>query len=264
MYNVYYYPLSDKVFKHISTVGGGAYEDRKEHVSADCRLDNSFSRTRRLFSDYGLCNEFDLFVTITFDQKQYNSMDYDAVRSVLCKWFNNYRNRECKDFQYMLIPERHKSGAWHFHGLVTVPYGLCTPLEIPKRVGKNVLQVPNTRHYLSWPAFSKKFGHFSASFIRDYAKAVRYITKYISKDFVGDDLRGRQLLLKSKGLRKPELIHSTYEDVLLLDGERYEFCTVAWSDEFGRYSFVKASYPLATVCPDVDELREYTQQLCFV
>jgi hypothetical protein len=193
-------------------------------------MSESRSRTRRLFFDCAMCNKFQLFVTFTFDQERYNSMDYDEVSRVLCKWFNNYQQRKDANFKYMLLPERHESGAWHFHGLCTVPYGLCTPFEIPKRLGGVVKMVPNTPHYMAWPAATKKFGWFSCSFIRDYEKCVRYITKYITKSFDVPGLKGRRLLLKSKGLNKPELVKTSYENVYLPDGFQSEFCTVAWRE----------------------------------
>ena len=257
---MYHYPYNAKEYKHIS-LKAPIHEEKAEPQQYDEKLDQSYSRTKRLFMDYALCNEFELFVTITFDPKKYNSMCYEEVREKLCKWFNNWHNRIQRDFKYMLIPERHLSGAWHFHGLMTIPYGLATPLQIPKRVGGEIVHVPNTKHYLSWDAFGAKFGFWSASFIKDYSKAVRYITKYISKEFISSDLLGKRLLLKSHGLNKPKLVYTTYQNIPLV-GEKYQFCTVAWSDDLIVNDKVipEARY-LGLFDDDVHEFDTYCHQL---
>ena len=231
LYNVWEYPQAwIKPYKHVALYSAYSGEDRKEPASYDGKMSESLSRTRRLFFDYAMCNEFDLFVTFTFDKERYNSMVYDDVAKPLREYFKNYRQRYDAGFRYMLIPEKHESGAWHFHGLTTTPLGLEVPDKIPKRLGNVVQMVPNTPGYMSWPAVRDKFGWFSCSAIKDYYKCVMYITKYITKALDNPDLKGRRLLLKSAGLKKPELVKSSYESVYLPDGFQSEFCSVAWRE----------------------------------
>lgn len=229
-YNVWYYPQAwIKPYKHVALFSSFC-DDKKEPVPFDGKLDESLSRTRRLFFDYAMCNDFDLFVTFTFNRVRFNAFDYDAVTKVLRKFFDNFRQRVDPAFRYMLIPERHKTGEWHFHGLCTTPAGLIQPELIPKTIDGVLNMVPNTPGYWSWPVVNGKFGWFSCSYIRDYFKCVKYITKYITKSFDCDDLKGRRLLLKSNGLKKPELVKTTYETVYLPDGFESDFCTVAWRE----------------------------------
>lgn len=239
MYRIYRYSETNLPYKHISLKRRYEVVEKAEAVMHEMRLDNSLSRTRRLFFDYAMCNRFDLFVTFTFDPERYNSMDYQEVKAKLTKWFNNFVTRHDPQFRYMLIPEKHESGAWHFHGLCTLPVGMCTPLKIPKREGDRVEYVLNTKHYLSWPAASDKFGWFSASYIEDYAKTVNYCTKYITKALSDKNMKHARLLLKSKGLNKPEVVYASYESMKLRPDYQNEFCAIAWCDEIDTLPYYK-------------------------
>lgn len=229
-------------FKHIS-MNRRIVAEKSDPVSSDCRLHESLSRTRRIFFDYAMCNQFDLFVTITFDRDKYDATNYDLVRKQLCQWLRNYKYRYDPDFRYMFVPEQHKDGSWHFHGLCTVMCGLCTPLKIPKRIKSQrtisggvdsyIRYVPNTPRYMTWPKFVRKFGWFSCSFLHDYERSVRYMTKYISKSFSDGFFKNKQLVLKSNGLKKPELLSRTYENIRLEDGFCTGYCTIAWRDTSG-------------------------------
>ena len=75
--------------------------------------------------------------------------------------FNNYRNRYSPDFRYIVIPEFHKNGAVHFHGMVR---GIrLQDFEIPPTVMKrNILtdkleMVPNTKGYVRWKNYNLGF-----------------------------------------------------------------------------------------------------------
>ena len=72
---------------------------------------------RRKIKGYALCNGFRWFVTLTFDPEKVNSSDYETAKNTLLKWCRKMRDRH-KQFDYLMIPELHKSGAVHFHGLL--------------------------------------------------------------------------------------------------------------------------------------------------
>ena len=40
------------------------------------------------------------------------------------KWINNCKNRKARELLYLLVPEQHKDGAWHIHGLLCNTTGL--------------------------------------------------------------------------------------------------------------------------------------------
>lgn len=204
-------------------------KEKAPPVAHEFRMDVSISRTRRLFHDYAFCNHFDLFCTFTFDCKKVDRTDFSAVKKALCKFFNNFRSRVDSNFRYMVIPEQHADGAWHFHGFITLPQGICCNLLIDKEIDGVVRRVPNTPGYMHWPAYSERFGFFSAELIRDYDRSVNYCLSYITKSFRNSVFKNKQLLLKSQGLTKPELVFQTMERVSLYRPDYVgEFCSVKW------------------------------------
>ena len=79
-------------------------------------LKQSYAIKRRI-RGYALANDFEWFVTLTIDPKKNDSFDYDYSKNLLLKWCRFMRDTYDK-FDYLIIPEFHKSGAIHFHGLL--------------------------------------------------------------------------------------------------------------------------------------------------
>ena len=201
----------DTPYKHvIRKICTDTYRGEKaDPVEHEGRMDESFSRSRRLITEYILCNRFDLFCTFTFSKATvHDRKDYKAIKSKLCKFFNNFKNRVDPTFKYLVVPELHKDGSVHFHGVITAPVGLCTPLQIPKRDNNGVVHmVPNTPGYMDWPPYSGRFGFFSCSWIRNYTGCALYVSKYMTKDLAQWFERNDQIVMHSKGLNKPELVY---------------------------------------------------------
>lgn len=81
----------------------------------------SLSRSKRFIREISLCNDFDYFVTLTVNKKNCDRYDVDVCQDHLKSILHNYQRickRAGKDFKYILITERHKDGAFHFHGLM--------------------------------------------------------------------------------------------------------------------------------------------------
>lgn len=217
---------------------------RAQPVEHDNRLDESLSRSRRIIQELILCNRFDLFCTFTFDKsKVRNREDYKAIKKQLVKFFNNYRNRYDADFRYLIVPELHKDGAVHFHGVITLPKnaptdkGICCHLKVPYRSESGRLyMVPNTKGYMDWPAYSDKFGFFSCSWIRDYTRCAIYVSKYMTKDLASWFNKGDKIVMSSQGLNRPELVYmgenEGIPDFDTSNGDKeFDFCCVAMREE---------------------------------
>lgn len=83
----------------------------------------SYNRARQACFDYLMCNpELDTFLTFTVDPAKFDRFDYDEICKYLSRWLDNRVRR--KGLMYILVPERHKNGAIHFHGLANFR-GLC-------------------------------------------------------------------------------------------------------------------------------------------
>ena len=76
----------------------------------------SYQRARNKLFDLLMCTTaFDTFVTLTLDPEKIDRFDYGEIMKKWRVWFDNRVRR--RDLVYAFVPERHKSGAIHFHGL---------------------------------------------------------------------------------------------------------------------------------------------------
>lgn len=93
----------------------------KETVKTDKEECNriSLSRSKRFIREISLCNNFDYFVTLTVDKENCDRYDVDICQDHLKHILKNYqlnmKKTYKKDFKYVLITEKHKDGAFHFH-----------------------------------------------------------------------------------------------------------------------------------------------------
>lgn len=144
----------------------------------------SLSRTRRNIRELALCNDFDYFCTITVNSSKCDRYSLDEVQDNLRKCLRNIRNSS-DNLKYLIITEKHKDGAFHFHGLM---YGV-SDLYL------------NKYGYLSCSKLDV-LGFNSFSEIQSLEKVSNYLLKYITKDCVKNSRN--QVYISSRGLKKAE------------------------------------------------------------
>lgn len=144
----------------------------------------SLSRTKKNIRELALCNNFEYFVTFTVNSLNCDRYSLIDCQTKLKKLFKAYK-RKYSNFSYLFITEKHKDGAFHFHGLCK---GLCSS---DLYLNKNGFLSSFTFDKLGFNSFSK---------IKDYISCCNYITKYISKDCVKNDKN--QIYISSRGLKK--------------------------------------------------------------
>lgn len=161
-------------------------------------LQRSVRRSRAAISDYCGVNDFEWFVTFTFNPKKVNRYDLSHCYTKMQGWlWRTHRKNE--DFKYIIVPERHKDGAIHFHALIS-----GYDLKIKKT---NVIQ--NNRRVYNITGFT--YGFTNAQRLDDDTKkTVAYMCKYITKDM--ELVQNRRRYWCSKNLRKPEkFVNSIYD-----------------------------------------------------
>lgn len=141
----------------------------------------SISRTKRNIRKICLCNNFEYFATFTVNSKYCDRFSLEVVQDKIKKICKKIK-RKNKEFAYIYITEKHKNGAFHFHGMV-----------------KGIDLYKNSNGYYSNIDFDT-LGFNSFSKIKSYNKCCSYITKYMTKDFVKNDTN--QLYFCSRGLSK--------------------------------------------------------------
>lgn len=192
-----YTPNLYKLTQHKKSVLAKGFELGKKRVTGinTKKLDNNISRARAKVKEYGLCNDFEYFVTLTLDPKKYNRADLKKYKKDLKEFLNNYKKNHGSKIEYVLIPELHEDGNnWHMHGLIK---GI-----LPKHITLSKYKDKNGDFYLDWLQYSKKFGFISIGKIKDKDKVCSYITKYINKS-MADTIKilGDHMYYPSHGLK---------------------------------------------------------------
>lgn len=95
---------------YVPPKGKGKDPDRAQDVSR--------ARAKAAVRDIARCNRFDFFFTWTLDPKLIDRYDPDAVKRAVNTHLKNLSSR--KGFRYVIVPEFHKDGAIHFHGLCSL------------------------------------------------------------------------------------------------------------------------------------------------
>ena len=175
--------------ENASAAFGDRWEQEKQENGRRSR-----SRARTRIFDLCQCNHFDLFVTLTIDRLKADRYDYRAILRTLNRWLDNRVRR--KGLQYLIVPELHKDGAVHFHGLFNDVLHLVDSKR-KDRKGHTIYNLPD------WP-----LGFTTAIRLYGEKGAVsRYVTKYISKT---ENIIGGRWYLHGGCLKEPMY---TYDNI---------------------------------------------------
>lgn len=184
---------------------------RKGHANNE-KLKNNLVRAKQTVKEIALCNEWKYFVTLTIDSDKLDRFNLSEYKKKLGKFLNNYQVRRNTKVYYLFIPEYHKDGAVHMHGLLSV---------IPSDD-----LIVNEYGFLDWVSYHDKFGFISMSEIKSKEKTANYITKYITKslDCHSSELN-KHLYMCSKGLKRGECIYKVCGSLKEYDFEN-EYCQI--------------------------------------
>lgn len=228
---------------------------RCDFKSYDHKLDNAFCRARSIIREYALCNEWEYFFTFTLNGARWSRYCLSDVIGCLLQWLQNQRRVNPK-LKYLLVPEQHEDGAWHFHGLISGIVTSPLPRWAPKRIRDD--------GYLDWVDYRMKFGWCSLSPVRSAVGVGFYICKYITKaSYDLASMKGIHMYYHSRGLSRSLPVGYLYHHDSALDvyctrgSDFYAFGyfhdhvdnVVALCDEVVGEDNVIASFPVLS--PDV-------------
>ena len=135
----------------------------------------------RRFRDIVDCTpQLNLFVTMTLspaemEKRLTSRYDYAGIVKLLRPWLSNRVQRE--GLKYVLVPERHKDGALHFHGFMNEVESMELVENERGLTTKGGAMIYNMRGY--------PYGYTTACCIGsddDRIKAARYCAKYCTKN----------------------------------------------------------------------------------
>ena len=167
--------------------------------------ERSMRRARAQVRDLALSNPFRWFVTLTLDQAKVSRYDMAEITRKLNAWLDNQVRR--RGLAYVLVPERHKDGAIHFHGFFNDAVAAVDSGHTDRQ-GHPIFNLPGWS--LGFTTALELYG--------DYHAAVGYVCKYIGKQ--GEKPGGRWYY-SGGNLRRPEVSFSDVgvRDIQALAGE---------------------------------------------
>lgn len=148
---------------------------------------------KRRIKDYVRSNDFKYFVTFTFGK---NRKDDKEKFKQLDNWLR-YMKKKHGLFDYILVPERHKTGEIHLHGV----FGECGMKLVDsgvKHKNRTIYNMPEWR-----------YGFSTISKIEHREKTANYLVdSYMTKDNMDVVPEGKKKYWSSNGLRKPVVSYS--------------------------------------------------------
>lgn len=190
-------------------------------------ITRAMRRARAQVRDIALCNGFRWFVTLTLDQAKVDRYDMSAITRKLNVWLDNAVRR--RGLRYVLVPERHKDGAIHFHGFFSDALEVIDSGTMTGPGWKRPRKPRSERDRVAWLAEGKRvvynlpgwtLGFTTALEVYgDYQAAVGYVCKYIGKQgekpggrwyYSGGDLRRPEVSYAALSVRDVENLHGSY------------------------------------------------------
>lgn len=161
------------------------------------------ARKRAIQKVYDLAksNKWDYFITLTLNKQYVNRFDYDSCCALIKLFTKKLRDRKLR---YLIVPEQHENGAWHFHGLVQ---GRLPVVPAVTAAGNLILDDKGRQIY-NIDIF--EYGFTTATSIDDSTKAAAYCAKYVTKDDAVPF--GKKRYWASRGLNVPEVAYHLAED----------------------------------------------------
>ena len=133
------------------------------------------------------------------------------VTKKLKSWLDYQRKRN-PEMRYLIIPELHKSGRIHFHGVFSDVKNWSLSPAINPYTGESIIennkQVYNLDNY--------KLGYTTVSKVENIEAVSHYISKYITKELL--NLKNKKNVWHSRNLIKPQM---TYHLANLSDISNY-------------------------------------------
>lgn len=226
LYTVYYY--TDFLYRVVKFKrrGDGFVLREPSDEQPQERFMQSYCRSRSMVLQYALCNQWDYFITITVNPDRFNRYELGPIWRYMSQWFRDYR-KVSAGFRYLLVPELHKDGAWHFHGFVAGIRPCDLSQFVPGLHPRKLIDAG----YLNFGLLSSAVGYVSLGQLHDPVAAGFYVTKYITKEHANDDFY-EHLYYCSQGLSTARPVADCYtyssdlERCLTFDND---FCACGWA-----------------------------------
>lgn len=201
-------------FPRLRYVGSGRTPSGSKTETSDqaqeARTHRQIYAIRRRIKGYAFSNSFRWFVTLTFNPEKINSLHYETVKAALLKWCRRMRDRYGQ-FDYLMIPKLHKSGAVHFHGLLGDVPACFVEAANPKTGAPVIRHNRQVYNLADW-----EYGFSDCEEIESPERAASYIAKYITAALLTDKtMYHKKRYFNSQGLAKPAVTYGMSDNAEL-------------------------------------------------
>jgi hypothetical protein len=192
---------------------GGYTGKRGQSLNREKSIMQSMARAKEKIYGYIMANEWEYWVTQTFDPNIIDRFDLDAIVKKYNKRLRNLKSRNYIELKWLIVPEQHKNGAWHLHMFMSgVPkdrlkYSGCDYYIKDKNCFRPIYNWIDTAGY--------GFNYYL--YIGDFeplerVKMANYVTKYITKELATNRFN-RKKYWTSKGLAEPIKSNTFAKDI---------------------------------------------------
>ena len=151
----------------------------------------SYNRTKNKIYNYARDNVWEWFLTFTFDPKKVDSFNYDEVVDVMYQFLHHIKRTTKTDTRYLIVPEKHKSGRYHLHGVFS-------------NMDMSLWKMKFSGHYTKggYPIYNIggfPYGFTTATQVQSSTRVSHYISKYITKDMF-DGIKNKKRYWSTRNL----------------------------------------------------------------
>lgn len=191
-----FHPVTGEIYPSNSHVFDNPFMEELDYGynmgDAEENLKRSMRRSKNMIYDIARSNRWEYFFTLTFNPEKVDSFNYAECTKKLSQWLKNMKKRGNEELKYLIVPELHKSGRWHFHGL----FAGCDNMDLTDSGyrDKKGRIIYNVGRY--------KLGYSTVTAVDDMHKACSYLAKYVTKDLCSGT-KGKKRYWASSNCDKP-------------------------------------------------------------
>lgn len=162
-------------------------------------IQRSARRAKSKLRSLAHCAPLEYFVTFTLDKNNVDRYDFSQIVRKFNTWADNNVRR--RGLVYIIVPERHKDGAIHFHGLINDALEMTDSGTVRLVSSKRPRKPRSRKERERWLADGGQVvyncGRWTLGFstaIRlygDRSRAISYVCKYIGKQVDDGKVGGR-------------------------------------------------------------------------
>ena len=180
---------------------------KKDNIDNYLKLDNHLVRAKNTINDIALANDFRYFFTLTFSPK-FDRFDLYQLLNKFRSHLRVMRDNSGKSIKYLIVPEQHKDGAWHFHGFFSND---IEPFIYFNDYGYRSIYNMDS------------LGFINIDVIQNKLRVSSYVTKYVTKNMGSGIKKYRNSYFCSTGLNRGEVIYEKLYDNEVFNHKFFDF-----------------------------------------